>query len=265
MDRGNESDRERLSGVHRTEQTESKLNEDFVEWLKTKGPTWLLLGLIAMILYLGLVQWRDRQAAYERQAWAAFNESQFTGLPASFEDVADRYGDVGKLGVIARLEAGRLYLNAVRTNQPFDAGFELDEEDLFDPDRESLSSEDRDHYLNQAERAFRAVLDRDDGTDAMVIHAVTARNGLASVAEARGDVDEARRHYEQAAQRAEGRFPALARQARNRAETVAEAEAPIEFLSTDEIDARLRDRDLDEIDQPRRLSIENSLREFLLD
>ncbi len=29
---------ERLKDVHQTELSESRINEDFVEWLKTKGP-----------------------------------------------------------------------------------------------------------------------------------------------------------------------------------------------------------------------------------
>jgi hypothetical protein len=32
-------DRERLKQVHQTDLTESRVNEDFVDWLKTKGPT----------------------------------------------------------------------------------------------------------------------------------------------------------------------------------------------------------------------------------
>ncbi len=31
-------DRERLQQVHQSEVTESRINEDFVEWLKTKAP-----------------------------------------------------------------------------------------------------------------------------------------------------------------------------------------------------------------------------------
>ncbi len=262
MDRGNDSDRERLSGVHRTEQTESKVNEDFLEWLKTKGPSWLLAGLIILVAYLAWIQLGERRAASEREAWTAFNESRFSGLPASYEDVADRYGSIGKLGTLSRLEAGRLYLQAVRTGRPFDAEFRLPDED--DDADERITEEDRDHYLNQADRAFRAVLDRDDGSDAMALHAVTALNGLAAVAEARGEIDGARGFYERAAERAEDRFPALARQAHQRAETVGELPDLDDFPTRQEIEAR---RDLRAADDelPRPLTIEESLRDFLLD
>ena len=55
MDRqpGNQ-DRERLKEVHATDLTESRVNEDFVDWLKTKGPTYLLAILVVATFGSGL-------------------------------------------------------------------------------------------------------------------------------------------------------------------------------------------------------------------
>ena len=49
-------DRDRLKEVHQTDLTESRVNEDFVDWLKNKGPTWLLVVMIAVCAYLAVVR-----------------------------------------------------------------------------------------------------------------------------------------------------------------------------------------------------------------
>lgn len=121
-------------------------------------------------------------------------------------------------------------MNAVQRGVP--VGTEEDE--LADA---SLSDEERSNYLSRAEGMYRNVLDRDGAPQReMTIFAVNALNGLAAVAEARGDLDEARAHYEQAASRAETQYPHLAQQARNRAETIDTAEAVASLPTADERD-----------------------------
>ena len=79
-------DRDRLKEVHQTDLTESRINEDFVDWLKTKGPTWLLMILIGVGGYLGIVRWRQYKQQHFVEAWVALSECR---LPGAFEDVAD--------------------------------------------------------------------------------------------------------------------------------------------------------------------------------
>ena len=73
-------DRERLKNVQTSDITDEKLNEDFVLWLKTKGPTWLLVILVAIVAYLFMVNWRQREARHQNEAWIALLDAR---LPTS--------------------------------------------------------------------------------------------------------------------------------------------------------------------------------------
>lgn len=251
MDQDRNQDRERLREVHRTEQTESKLNEDFVEWLKTKGPSWLLMLLIVLTVYLGMVRWRDSRAQHEAQAWAALLDEQVAGLPSSLESIAEQYPRVGSVSILARLHAAERLLNSVQLGVPLDALQEIYLDDDFDEDDlPRLTSEERVHYLDRADGLYQKVLEADDGSQGKALYAISAHNGRAAVAEARGDTDRARELYERAMQRAETHYPELAKQAQRRIDTLGDAAAAISFprrrdIVTDEVDAERRPVQLD--------------------
>lgn len=204
-------DRDRLKEVHKTETTESRVNEDFVDWLKNKGPTWLMIALIALTAYLGLVRWRTSTEQTHNRAWIALAEAEESALPASFESVADEFPRVDSIAQVARLMAAQRLLESVHRNQPLGA---IEGED------ETLSEAEREQNLSRADRHYQAILDADDGSRGMALHALNALNGRAAVAEARGDIDAAQQYYNSAAQRVEAVYPALAKQARTRAEHV---------------------------------------------
>lgn len=229
-------DRDRLKEVHKTETTESRVNEDFIDWLKNKGPTWLLVVLVALTAYLGLVRWRTTQQTQQIQAWRALNEAEATGFPASLRSVAEDFPRVDAIAIIARLNAAQILMESVITGQR--PGATIGQEDT------TLSPEDRELNLNRADEFYREVLAADDGTLRMALHAVSAHNGRAAVAEARGDAEAARQHYLDAAQRAEAAYPYLAQQARQRAEgepVAAGVELPSDadvFTPADALDRR---------------------------
>ncbi len=204
-------DRERLQEVHQTDLTESRINEDFLDWLKTKGPSWLLVIMVGVAAYMGLIRWKQHKRDYVSQAWAEFVACR---LPGSFEDVAARYDDVPGLPQLAMRMAADTLLGAVQTGRPLGGTTISTEPATF------FSGEELQEYLDRADRLYRDVLEADDLSLAMTLHAVSAMNGRAATAESRGDVAEARRWYEEAARRAEEYYPDLATQARGRAATV---------------------------------------------
>lgn len=215
MDRERDSDRERLSGVHRSEQSsESNVNEEFVDWLKTKGPTYLLIVVLMLLAYLWWVRLADSREAREAQAWQTLQEAETSGMPSSFEHVAEQYDTIGSVGVVARLGGAQRLMDAVQRGVPIGA-------DDAEAEEGTLSDDERDNYLARAERLYHEVIQR-DGTKSydMTLFAVKALNGLAAVFEARGDLDTARSYFEQAAVRADSQYPHLAAQARRRAETI---------------------------------------------
>ena len=61
-------DRNRLKEIHQSDLTESRLNEDFVTWLKTSGPTYLLIILVALCSYVLWIRWQEQKQNYVYEA-----------------------------------------------------------------------------------------------------------------------------------------------------------------------------------------------------
>ncbi|MHC5024931.1 MAG: hypothetical protein ACYTGG_13680 [Planctomycetota bacterium] len=205
-------DRERLKEVKQTDITESRVNEEFVDWLKNKAPSWLLAILLAACGYLAIVKWRQSEDAHAIEAWAAIGEAR---LPITYEQIADQYGDVDSLALLGRLRSGQRLLNAVQIATPLDA----------EPGQSSgLTEETRQSYLARADTQFEQILGLIGEQNELdsVLFAVSALDGRAAVAEARGDAETARSYYEQSAARCETFYPELAAQARIRAANVGE-------------------------------------------
>ena len=203
-------DRERLKNVQTSDLTEERLNEDFVLWLKTKGPTWLLVILVAIVAYLFMVNWQQREARYQNEAWIALLDAQ---LPTSLEDVALQYPDIDSVAQQARLRAANTYLRSIQLDRAIGSTAEA---------VVPLTEEDRVFNLDRAHLLFEEVLASDTNEQGEVILAVSALNGLAAVQECRGDLESARTYYEEAALRAAQRFPFLAEQSAARAQSVGE-------------------------------------------
>lgn len=218
-------DRDRLKDVHQTNLTEGRLNEDFVDWLKTKGPTWLLFVLVALVAYLAVVRYRQYQVTSRNEAWQRLLDVQDTTLPAGFEEVAREYGDVDGIGMLARLEGAERLLRSIQTGTP------LTSEDSFAAPG-SLSAQQRQDAIKRADKMYEEMIALDDGSIGQTVFAVTAYSGRAALAESRGDGEAARQWYEKAAQRAGEVYPQLAEQARHRIETLDENIDEITFPAT---------------------------------
>ncbi len=207
---------ERLKDVHTTDLAESRINEDFLEWLKTKGPQYLLLALVGVCLYLGFDRWQKYKVRYHNDAWS---ELIACDLPGSFEDVAERYADVPGLPQQALRAAADKWLTAVQTGTVLGG--------VGNAALPALTDEQRSDYLDQAARLYHALANADDGSLGVTLYSVSAMQGLAVVAECKGQIDEAIRWYDKAADRAEAYYPQLARRVRERASTSGEFAEPV--------------------------------------
>jgi hypothetical protein len=220
------AERDRLKDIHQTELLESRINEDFVEWLKTKGPSWLLLILVGVAVWIGFFRWREYKASHFSEAWAALLDCD---LPGAYEDVAARYADVPGLPQQAKRLGADALLAAVQRDSPLGA----------DPTTpaatEALTDAQREQYLSRAQGLYQDVINGDDDTLSMTIHIVSALQGMAVIAESRGEADEAGRWYESAAARAEPYYPWLAEQARKRAATAEEFMAAITLPAQEDL------------------------------
>jgi tetratricopeptide (TPR) repeat protein len=218
-------DRDRLKDVHQTTLTEGRLNEDLVDWLKTKGPTWLLFVLVAVVAYLAVVRYRQHQLNYRDEAWQKLIEIQVESNPQGFEDVAQEYGDVDGIGMLARLEGAERLLRAIQTRTPIS-------EDATTSMPGTMTAEQRTAAIERAVKFYDEMLALDNGSIGHTMFGVTACNGRAALAEAQGDIDAARQWYEKAATRAGDIYPQLAEQARHRIASLDTDLADVTFPAT---------------------------------
>lgn len=196
----------RLKEVHASDLTEGRINQDFVDWLKTKGMSYLLVVLLVLCAYLVWVRWQNYREHYQAEAW---RELAGAALPTSLEEVAQKYGKVGSVALLARLHAADELLRAVQTGKTLGAD---------ETSRADLTPEQRTEYLDRADRLYSEMLASDDKSPGKTLLMVTALTGRAAVADSKGDVAKARDLYSAAADRAGTMYPELAAQSRKRAE-----------------------------------------------
>lgn len=221
-----DSDRQRLKDIHQSDLTEGRVNVEFLEWLKTKGMSWLLVLLLGLCAYFAVVRWKTYREEYRTQAWADLESARTSGSPGKLEEVAETYSEVGAVPHLARLNAAIQLLGGVQIDQTVGATA---------ADRLPLSHEDREQYLARADRLAEKVLESDDNSVAMTTLAFQALSARAAVAECRGDTEKSRQLYEQAAQRVEAQFPALAALARQRAASTGDYDHLVALPTEEEV------------------------------
>mgnify|MGYP001214108007 FL=1 len=222
-------DRDRLKDIQTADTSESNVNEDFVHWLKTKGPNYLL---IVMIVISGLLWWNSYKTGQERyraEAWNAFAEASVSGLPASFEDVAQTHTDVDALHELGLLSAADAYLTAVINNTTLGSNDDI---------TSSLSAEDRTFYLDKADTLYSKLIASDDNSDAVTLFVVSGLFGRAAIAESKGDIESANGFYEAILTRADNLFPGLSSQAEFRMKTIAVLANEVVLPTDAEVTAR---------------------------
>jgi predicted negative regulator of RcsB-dependent stress response len=169
----------RLQNVQQADLSESRVNDDFVLWLKTWGQNILLVVLAIAALAMGWHWWQQRQ---ERAVDAAWVELANARLPAALREVAARNEGNGAISAIAELRAADAYLGSIVSNQRFDR-----EPGAADA---AVTPELRAEWLTEADALLAKVQDRTSkasGTGQLGL-LVSALFGRAAVAEDRGDL-----------------------------------------------------------------------------
>ena len=227
----------RLEEVRQSDLTESRVNEDFVEWLKTKGMNYLLVVLAALVGFLWWVRFQEGRDQKRDDAWVQYaNATNATAGPELLEQVAatPAVAEVDGIAALARINAAERYLQAVLAGRQLRSGAAAE---AADAEPAPLDEATRGTYLDRADALYAAVVSADDGSDGMTIHAWTALNGRASVAEARADGEAAAGLYEQAAARVEGWYPELAARSRAFAATAGRFSDPVTLPPSSEVRA----------------------------
>ena len=184
---------------------EGRLNEDFIEFLRTYG-VWLLL--IAAVVGGGTSAkrwWDTQQANKVDNAFGELESARAAGensSPDSIAAVADTVGSTRAVGILARLDAADLYLSAVRRG--IKAGAKVDGEGKLESADDVLTPEVRTDYLNKAASLYQRVLDETQNNPTQKLAAVGSVFGLAAVAESNRDFDKAKTFYGQIEQMVAG-------------------------------------------------------------
>ena len=106
------TDKKRLSQVQTQDLTESRLNDDFVFWLKKHGMNTLLAVLIAACAFLGYDYWRRTTVDKTAKVWSDLAKAT---QPVEFETLAKEHADVPQAAMLALLQAGDLRLRQLQS------------------------------------------------------------------------------------------------------------------------------------------------------
>ena len=222
-------DRDRLKDIQTADVSDSQVNEDFVHWLKTKGPGYFLVFMLIIVGYLFFVRYQQGQASHRAEAWYAYLEARVSGLPASHEDVAQTFADVDSIEALGILSAADAYLQSVVLNRTIGSNANFST---------SLTEDDRTFYLQKAANLYGSIVANDDKSATTTLLIVSGLNGQAAVAEAQGNVEAAKNYYQAVVERIGDQYPALAAQAMSRIESVDSLATPIELPTDVEVTAR---------------------------
>lgn len=198
---------------------ESRLNQDFIDWLR-KWSTPILV--VVAILAGGYWAWGKYQLSRDAtmaRAFAEYDAAMTSRNPASLLTVADEQAGRAAVPYLARLGAADLYLEASRTGIP--AGMQLNPDGTLPDGVEFLTDEQKAEQLAKAAEQYALVAQRTAQNPDLALHAIAALFGLGSVAESKGELDNAREHYTKLADVAEkAGFAIQAEAARKRIETL---------------------------------------------
>ena len=188
------TDKKRLSQVQTQDLTESRLNDDFVFWLKKNGMNTLLVVLVAACAVLGFNFWQRKNTEKTASAWS---DIMTATLPEAFEQLAKDHADVPQAAMMALLRAGDLRLAQIQsgvltaevrdqaTGQVTTPAVPLD-----DAGRKIAQDAADEDYSNAADLAVKLAGGNKANAALVVLQTLFGR---AAIAESRGDIDGARK------------------------------------------------------------------------
>lgn len=225
-------DQNRQRQVQTQDLTESRLNDDFVFWLKRHGMNYLLVALLVACAFMGYNWWQRKQIEKATVAWDEFVQAS---LPESLEQVAKDHEVFPQVAVTALLRAADLRLQQIQTGEASPKVGDTPAVPLDEAGRKIAQEAADENYAKAAELATRAT-EGDRARAAPVV--VPSLFGRAAIAESRGDFNAARGFLEEAAKVAGDRWPRLVEIANNRLSGLADLEKPISLPKQSELFVR---------------------------
>ena len=200
----------RLKDIQHGTLTESRLNSDFLFWLKTKGPNYLLLAMLVLCGFMGFNWWENRATQARDGAWNEFLSAQ---TPLELIEVSNKNVGTDSISQLATLNAADAYMNSLQTNKRFDR-----EAGAADS---ALTPEMRVEYLAEADRLYAKVASEgshEAGPASLLT--VAALFGRTAVSETKNDATQAAAYLTQAQELAAKTYPQLASIAQKRKQSL---------------------------------------------
>lgn len=204
------NDRKRQSQVQTQDLTESRINDDFVYWLKNKGRDYLLVVLLGACAFLGYNYWQRKNIEKTSIAWGELAQAT---LPEAFEQLAKDHADVPRAAMMALMQAGDLRLVVLQSNTVTPAQGETPAVLLDDQSRKITQDAADEDYARAGEIAVK-LAGGDRAKAALVL--VPSLFGRAAIAESRGDFEASKKFLEDAASLSGERWPRFAEIAKGR-------------------------------------------------
>ncbi|MFO0782265.1 MAG: hypothetical protein U0636_01090 [Phycisphaerales bacterium] len=169
----------RLKNVQQADLTESRVNDDFVYWLKTYGSNVLLVALLIAAAVMGYFWWQQRKEQQRDDAWAELTSAS---LPTALMEVAQKHQGKDAVAEFAQLQAADRYVGAVISGVRFDRDATASDA--------AVTPELRAEWLREADRLYENVAASTAKGANMGAKGfyLTALFGRAAVAEDRHDV-----------------------------------------------------------------------------
>jgi hypothetical protein len=201
---------------------ESRINEDFAEFLKKFGP-WIL-G-IAVVLGGGSAARRYWATYQENKVNDAFEQLEAAraggdaASPDTLLSVAEEFSSVGAVNIIARMDAADAYLNAIRRGVKL--GSTVEGEGTVANADDVLTADDRAAYAGKARAQYQTVADATASDTSKKLWHLNALFGLAAIAETERNFDVAGPIYQKIqAMTADTAYAMLGDVAKKRAESL---------------------------------------------
>ena len=197
---------DRLKEVQTSDLNDSRLNHEFVDWLKTKGLNWLLAILLFTCAFLAWDLYKQRGQEATDQAWVNLNTAT---MPQALASVAKDHTEVGSISNLALMRAADTWMAGVINNT--EPGATIDVTEKITPER-------RTEMLDLADKTYAEVLANARTMPGFTgkPFAMAALFGQTAVAESRGDAEQAQAHLEEIVALSKAQYPAIAEQAESR-------------------------------------------------
>ncbi len=151
---------------------ESRINQDFIDWLNKWGTVILTVVLVIALTWVGWNWWQRKQLETLDTAFADLDQAILAGSPDGLLAVAAEYRDRAAVPQLAQVHAADIFLQAARRGV-VPGGDPTAEEDL-------LGEERRREFAERARGLYEQVRDGAEGVAGQEVLHLNALGGIAA-------------------------------------------------------------------------------------